>query len=518
MDPLTKVRIELLDESTGNPISEVDAITSSETILYTNPSPMPADVGSIPRGTTFDSTPLKNILDGVLYAYTKPTIKEIITDSTDFQGSIIEDYTIVKPKHTTVSSFTYTVTIENGTSDVLSCILKLYKDDNTVNQQTAQVESEVGKTYNFTFTVPEITMNSTIEVIVSDGTNNVIGPYIRYRFVDPMYVGFANPDILTDYGELIPDNIDNIISYFEGLIENPETGYIDTRYAEKSDQYGSSYDVLPEDREKLNPFILIPTYWGNALAIMDANGFNITKSYSLISGVNLNIYQDETVSYILYMHRGSFYVDSSYVSTIKYCFIKSDGVTYPNTDDFYGNGIPISSSFDIQCEVPVDSRFVVPTYNDLLQLMFTYNGLLTYVEDIDTFFRYTKGSWLPTSTRVWVIEDSSVLTAEMGGWDDVAICTNGTIYRKRYNNVWEEWGNITGSGSSGESEYPALRFNEEYDPTKLYLHNNKVVDLVYHEGSTYYCKQNCMGIVPSNDKVYWTYFAKADTNIEEVTN
>ena len=237
MDPLTKVRIELLDESTGNPISEVDAITSSETILYTNPSPMPADVGSIPRGTTFDSTPLKNILDGVLYAYTKPTIKEIITDSTDFQGSIIEDYTIVKPKHTTVSSFTYTVTIENGTSDVLSCILKLYKDDNTVNQQTAQVESEVGKTYNFTFTVPEIIMNSTIEVIVSDGTNNVIGPYIRYRFVDPMYVGFANPDILTDYGELIPDNIDNIISYFEGLIENPETGYIDTRYAEKSDQY-----------------------------------------------------------------------------------------------------------------------------------------------------------------------------------------------------------------------------------------------------------------------------------------
>ena len=211
-------------------------------------------------------------------------------------------------------------------------------------------------------------------------------------------------------------------------------------------------------------------------------------------------------------------MDSSYVSTIKYCFIKSDGVTYPNTDDFYGSGIPISSSFDIQCEVPVDSRFVVPTYNDLLQLMFTYNGLLTYVEDIDTFFRYTKGTWLPTSTRVWVIEDSSVLTAEMGGWDDVAICTNGTIYRKRYNNVWEEWGNITGSGSSGESEYPALRFNEEYDPTKLYLHNNKVVDLVYHEGSTYYCKQNCMGIAPSNDKVYWTYFAKADTNIEEVTN
>lgn len=450
MDPLTKVRIELLDESTGNPINEVDAITSSETILYTNPNPTPADVGSLPRGTTFDNTPLKTILDGVLYSYTKPVIREILVENGDFSGSVIEDKTIVKPKHTIVSSFTYTITIDNGTSDVLSCILKVYKDDGTVSKQTAQVNSEVGKVYNFTFSVPELTMNSTIEITVSDGTNNVVGPYIRYKFVDPMYVGFADPNLLTEYGELIPDNIDRIISYFEGIIKNPGIGYIDTRYVEISDQNGSSYIAFSGNREKLNPFILVPTYWGNALAILDANGFNITKSYSLISGVNLNIYEDEVISYILYMYRGSFYIDSSYVSSIKYCFVPpSDGTTYPNLDDFYGQGIPISSSFDVQYEVPIDSRFVVPTYNDLLQTLFPYNGLLVYVEDIDTYFRYAKGTWLPTSTRVWLIEDTSVLTEDMGGWDDVAICTtNSTIYRKRYNNVWETWGTIGGSNTT----------------------------------------------------------------------
>ena len=510
MDQLTKVRIELLDESTGNPITEVDAITSSKTILYTNPNPIPMDIGSLPKGTTFNSTPLSTILDGVLYAYTKPTITQIWLDNGDLPDNVIKNETIVKERHQTVSSFHYTVNVENGTASVLSCILKVYKDDGTVDQQTAQLNSEVGKSYNFTFTVPDLIMNSTIEVTISDGTSNVIGPYIKYKFVDPIYIGFASSDILTDYGELIPDNIDDIIIYFEGLIENPETGYFDTRHVDISDQYASCYEVDFDHKQRLHPFILIPTYWGNALAILDPNRLNITKSYSLISGVNLNIYGNEVVSYLLYVYRGTFDIDSDYVSGIKYCFTQpTDGTKYPNLSETSGKGIPISATFDVQYEVPIDSRFVVQTYADLLGIMFPYNGLLTYVEEIDTFFRYKRGSWFPTSTRIYVIEDTSVLTEEMGGWDDVAICTNGTIYRKRYNNVWEEWGTIAGSGGGGGTPlYPYLRFNEEYDPDKLYQNTTNVVDLVYYDGSTYYCKQNCMGVLPSNDGVYWTYFAK----------
>lgn len=507
MDPLTKVRIELLDENTGNPITEVDAITSSETILYTNPNPMPAVVGSIEKGTTFNSTPLKTILDGILYAYTKPTISQTLLDNGDVPNSVISDEVIIKERHQTVPSFNYTVTVENGTSTTLSCILKVYKDDSTVDQQTAQVNSEVGKQYNFTFNVPELTMNSTIEVTVSDGTNNVIGPYIRYKFVDPIYVGFASSDILTDYGELIPDNIDKIITYFEGMIENPDVSYLDVRHVDISDQYGVSYDVDYDHKQRLHPFILIPTYWGNALAILDPNQLNILKSYSIISGVNLNIYGNEVISYILYVHRGTFDIDMDYISKVKYCFVQpASGPKYPNLNETTGKGIPLSASFDVQYEVPIDSRFVVHTYADLLGVKFPYNGLLTYVEDIDTFFRYKKGSWFPTSTRVYVVEDTSVLTSEMGGWDDVAICTNGTIYRKRYNNVWEEWGKI---GQEEETPiYPYLRFNEEYNPDQFYQHNDNVIDLVYHEGSTYYCKQSCTGITPSDDKVHWTYFAK----------
>ena len=508
MDPLTKVRIELLDENTGNPITEVDAITSSETIIYTNPNPMPSDVGSLPRGTSFNETPLKTILDGILYSYTKPTITQISIENTDFPYSVIEDQTIVKNRHTTVPSFQYSVTVLNGTATTLSCVLKVYKDDATVDQQTAQIATDVGRSYTFNFTVNDITQDSTIEVTVIDGTNSVVGPYVRYKFVDPVYIGFATPTLLTDYGELIDENLETITAYFEGVIPDVNTDFITTRYVEKSDQYAVSYDVDFDHKKILNPFILVPQYWGNALAILDSNGLNITKSYSLISGVNLNMYEDEVVSYLLYMHRGSFDINSTFISGIKYCFEEpEDGTVYPNLSEAVGKGTPISASFDVQYEVAIDSRFVVNNYQDLLGVKFPYNGLLTYVEDIDTFFRYTRGTWLPTSTRVYVIETSETLTEDFGGWDDVAICTDGNIYRKRYNNVWELWGTIAGSG--GEvPQYQQYRFNESYDPTQTYLNNERVVDLVYHNGSTYYCKQNCVGIEPTNDGVHWTYFAR----------
>lgn len=507
MDPLTKVRIELLDENTGNPITEVDAITSSETIIYTNPNPTPADVGSLPKGTTFNKTPLKTILDGILYSYKEPTIKEIKIENTDFPYSITVDKTIVKQRHTIVPSFQYSVTVENGTATTLSCIVKVYKDDATVDQHTAQINTEIGKTYSFNFTINEISQDSTIHITIIDGTNTIVGPYIRYKFVDPIYIGFATPTLLTDYGELVEENLETIINYFEGVIPDVNTDFLTTRYVEKSDQYATSYDVDFDHKKIMNPIILIPQYWGNALAILDSNGLNITKSYSLISGVNLNMYEDEVISYLLYMHRGSFDINSTFISGIKYCFELPETEEYPSLSEAVGKGTPISAPFDVQYEVAIDSRFVVGNYQDLLGIKFPYNGLLTYVEDIDTFFRYVRGTWLPTSTRVYVIESEETLTEDFGGWDDVAICTNGNIYRKRYNNVWELWGTIAGSG--GEiPEYQQYRFNEEYDPTKTYLNNNRVVDLVYHNGSTYYCKQNCIGIEPTNDGVHWTYFAR----------
>ena len=511
MDPLTKVRIELLDEDTGTPITEVDAITSSEVIMYTNSTPMPANVGSLDKGTTFDNVSLKTILDGILYSYAIPTIKEITIDNSDFSNTVINNTTITKQKHSTVPSFAYTVSVDNGTSNMLSCVLKVYKSDSTVEQQTAQVNTEIGKSYNFTFNISEITMDSTIEVTISDGINSITGPYVYYKFADPIYVGFASPDIMTDYNELIPDNMDRIVSYFEGIIENPSEGYIETRYSDIADQNAIFYkDISAEERVKLNPFILVPVQWGNPLAIIDSNNLNIIKSFSFISDVALNVYEDEVVSYILYMHRGSFNIDSSYIGRIKYCFTQpSDGTMYPDVDEMSGNGVQITSPFDIQYDAPIDTRFTVKTYEDLIKMSYPYNGLITYVEEIDTFFRYNenKGGWLPTCTKVWVIDDTAQLTENLGGWDDVAIETDGTIYRKRYNNIWEIWGNIGGGGSGGYA-YPQIRFNEEYDPEKLYLNNDSVFDVVYYNGTTYYCKQNCMGVTPYNDGIHWSYFAK----------
>lgn len=52
-------------------------------------------------------------------------------------------------------------------------------------------------------------------------------------------------------------------------------------------------------------------------------------------------------------------------------------------------------------------------------------------------------------------------------------------------------------------------FHEEYDPEYNYKNTGLLVDLVYYEGSTYYCKRDSVvGITPEDDKVNWVYFCR----------
>lgn len=503
MDNLTKVRIELLDEVTGEPIKEVDAITSSETIIYSNSNKTLVDFGSIKSGTSFNKTPLKEILDGVLYPYKEPEILEIHITNKDVIGAILKDIEIFKEKGTIIDSFDYIATIKNGTSSNISYILKIYKNNGEVEQQTGNIpHAEYGSEYSFTFTIPTINNTSTIELIVSDGTSNISAPYIKYIFVDPIFVGFIKD-------ELAIENIDKELleDYFDGIIKS-NTDFLQKRIINPSDVYAYNTSLDYDHQKEMNPCLLVPNTWGNTLGILDMNNLNITRSYYIFR-INLNIRDTEVLNYILYVSKSTFNTNNTFLSGIRYIFKENNYSVFPKLSEL-PKGVPLVSSFEPEDSFPIDGRFVVDKYEDLLNIKHPYRGLLTYVTNIDTYFRYQNNNWLPTSTRVYVIENADTLLESFGGWDDVAIETNGNVYRKRYNNVWELWGTIagTGGGSGGDCNCQKYRFNEIYDPEKQYFNNTSFVDLVYHKGSTFFCKRNVIGIEPPGDGTYWSYFCR----------
>lgn len=505
MSKLTKVRIELLDENTGKPITEVDAITSSETILYSNKNPMLADVGSIKKGTKFDNTPLSEILDGVLYDYVPPTIKEIYLSSSI---TVEENTNIVVQNNSVVESHEYSAVIESGTKDNITCLFKIYKNDSTVYTKSIQLKVEPNKTYSIAFNVPEIDNDSTLELSLFDSLETVISPLVKYTFTDPIFVGFADPELLTN-GNLIEDNISTITEYFRGNINN--SVYIEERLVTKSNQNHISLHLDYTKRKSLNPFILVPSYWGNPKSIFDTNGINITNSYTYLTEIYLDLYNDDAklVPYILYMSRGTFDVNADMLNDILYCFDSDSALEYK----CIGNGSPLLSSFSVQTNIPIDDRFVVETYEDLLKTQRPYVGLIVYVKDIDTIFRYTTEGWLPTATRLYLVDTKEELNDSIGGWDDVVIIAEtGNIYRKRYNNVWEYWGTIGVKNAVEMEVSQEYRFNKSYEERATYQNTLRFADLVYHNGSTWYCVKTCSGIEPSEaNSEYWAYFAKGGT-------
>lgn len=442
-DVKQKVRIELIDKNTGKYLTDVDAITSAEVIYYSNENPIPKNVGDLPAGTTFDEVPLNIILDNLLYSYTSPTIQSISTTSPDFPSVIKESKELLKEKGSTVNSFRYIVSFTAGTEKILTCILKIYKDDAKTYKQTAQIEAKPGSSYTAEFEIPDINIGSNIEISIFDGRETVVGPYLKYTFVDPIFVGFMDPDILDDNYELLEENMENIYDRVTATIEN-NPDQLQKRFSIiRSDQQSFSMNLDYDHKKKANPAILIPSYWGNISSITDTHGNNIINSFTVLSGLHLKVSDTiETTEYLFYMCKQSFDLNSLLLKGITYHFDEQ----ISEVSDLNGNGIPIITGFDVNCQSPIDSRFCVKTYEDLItKIEYPYNGLITFVDDINTSFKYNNGEWLPTSNRLILVENESELTEDKGGWDDVAIdVSNGNVHRKRYNNVWELWGNLRG--------------------------------------------------------------------------
>ena len=66
--------------------------------------------------------------------------------------------------------------------------------------------------------------------------------------------------------------------------------------------------------------------------------------------------------------------------------------------------IPIGFPFEVQTSKPIDDRNVVDTFNDLLTLPYSYEGIPVYVRDVKQF--YTKVSGSGTSSSDWRYEET----------------------------------------------------------------------------------------------------------------
>lgn len=58
----------------------------------------------------------------------------------------------------------------------------------------------------------------------------------------------------------------------------------------------------------------------------------------------------------------------------------------------YNNRIITSAGFQYNSDEPIDDRLVVETYDDLSSLN-RYEGMIVYVKDKDTYYKYTKETW-----------------------------------------------------------------------------------------------------------------------------
>lgn len=507
-----KARVLLLDPKTGQVIGEADIITDSSTVLYTNKKETVGDFRGIESSTTFNETPVSDILDKLLYPDIEPQV-EWVSMTNDYSGlkdqrsKPLNDHTIYYfiEVGTVIPSFILSAYIANRSAEILNVSLNIYKENSTT--QTLSVSS--GKLppdshYIAEFEVPEITDTTTLELVISDGKCVVNPDKYCFEFITPIYNGFITPDILNEEKADLNGDSDFVKTTLQRVISSDNTKkYI----IDKSDicQFvRTGLNVIT--REKLCPYLLVPRSWGSSAIIQCAD--NIINSAFLIVDVDIVI-GSRKYPYILFIMINPAFNNDTVLETIKYKFNLSDEDRHTASILNNNKNTPILTSFAVHNNLPIDDRFTVDTYADLLCINYTYEGLLVYVKDIRTFFKFEKNSWKPACNTVHLIELGSELIDDFGGWDDIAInVISGEIFKKSYNNKWEKWGVIPRTDSNNTSvETPQLRFRREWDVLSTYVKNDNYIDIVVYNGTAYYCKVINCSVAPDTNDSYWGIFA-----------
>ena len=248
-----KLNEKLADYIPRTELTELDVYTKQEVdnlvgaaggdFSYTNATPVTGDIGGISAGTTFNNTPLKEILDNLFYPYLKPAFT-----SFSLNNKVVEVGTAV-----TTNNYSWAISnVANAKLDTLTL---------TLDGQQLTIGNKVGNGNNVAIANTSITKNTAASVTATISANNSkdeafsANATISWKY--KMYTGVSTKDTLT---------ADEIKAMTSKLADNAKGVHNYT---------GSGYQYL-----------VFPAAWGMPATIKDnKTGFGL--SYSKLSNVSI---------------------------------------------------------------------------------------------------------------------------------------------------------------------------------------------------------------------------------------
>mgnify|MGYP003307821013 CR=1 FL=1 len=377
-------RMQFLNAETGAPVSDVDIVTAADCVRYINENPLIKDALVFKKGDKID-TDLESIINGLLYPYYAPEFINIQNTAAlpEFGSYINEDITVFKEKGSAVDDFSLAVTVMAGSKTLMRCSLIKVQNNTREMIDNRSLNLSPGKSTTIDFTIPGFLDDVQYFFEISDNEEVIQSSKINYKFLLPIYIGYAK-DGLLDPGL----SIEEFNRYINGLIKM--TDRVDKRLVEPNTPQKAFFNIV-KDKELLCPFIMVPLDWTSLVKIEDVNGIDITKFFRHSSDIKIQTSTENTdlEGYKIYIAKKP--VDSKaktrYLRDITYIF--ASGLDWKDLAS-EGEQTEILTGFDVLTNGPIDSRFVKKTYDDLAYVAKPYEGLVVYVKEIKTFYKYNQ--------------------------------------------------------------------------------------------------------------------------------
>ena len=244
------------DVSTGNK-GDVLGIDSNGKLAYlsagaasggdkiTNTGATMSAIGGIPANTTLTDKTCIEVLEMMLFPYTKPVISSVTLNRTP-SGTVYE-------KGTTVSINSISTSIQKKSEAITK--VQFYVNNTMENEITTGVAN--GGTFTYTPTtaisITDTITNTYVQVKVEDGKSLVTANSLALTFVYPYYHGsIADGTVVND-------------AVIQGLTKDVSIKGV------KTYNYNTSNSCM---------VIAYPASYGNIRTIIDPNGFDITGSFT----------------------------------------------------------------------------------------------------------------------------------------------------------------------------------------------------------------------------------------------
>lgn len=429
-------RVQFLNADTGEVVSDVDIVTGADCVRYINENPIIKDGLGFKKGETVD-TDIEKIVNELLYPYYPPEFVSIenISSLPEFDQYLEKDYKVYTEKGNAVKKFDLAVTVMAGSKILVRC--SLVRIQNNVREviENKQLRVLPGEKSTLDFKVPGFTNDIEYFFEISDNENVVESIKIDYEFALPIYVGFAKDGLLDPTLK-----VEDLNLYINALVK--QTDRVEKRIVELNSPQNAYFDIVV-DKDSLCPFILVPLKWNSMIRIEDINGMDITKFYGHNNYIELETSDknSDNEGYVLYVSRkpADSKAKNRYLRGIRYTF--ADDIDWKDLKS-EGEQTEILTGFDVLTNGPIDSRFVKKSYDDLAYIAKPYEGLVVYITNTKTFYKYNSyGAWEVTNnmTRLYSGKPSDT----MGGVMDISIdIKTGDIYQKNSGSTWALIGNI----------------------------------------------------------------------------